>query len=298
MSLIENRLKKVITDFFSEYLPDGRNRLLIGFSGGADSLCLARLLCKYKSEFEVDPALAYLDHGIRSDEERQIERDFAVSTSRELGVSLYSHSIKAGELEKRACEEGKSLEDSAREARYGFFDRVLEREGYDFIALGHHRDDNMETLIMRFFQGAGPSGLGGIKPVRGKYIRPFLSIPKKDITGCLQEQGRDWLTDSTNRKNIYLRNGIRNRIVPVVTDVFPGYPGALENLSRRNTEISEFIDNETLRRLRWKKEPAESTYSIESGTFFGEARLLVINSLYGLYNLTFPEKKTDTREIL
>ncbi|MBI9102787.1 MAG: tRNA lysidine(34) synthetase TilS [Spirochaetales bacterium] len=294
MSLTENRLNKEILNFFSSLPRKDNAKVLIGFSGGADSLSLAILLWENRKKLKIEPVLAYLDHGIRAAEELETEGIFARSFAEKLGIKLFRGEIAAGVLKERARSEGRSLEEVARLSRYDFFKGLMDKKGFDLLALGHHQDDQMETLIMRFFQGGSAAGLSGIKAVRGNIIRPLLAVEKRTLIKFLEERGDVWITDPSNLDEDFLRNRIRNNLMPAIEAVFPGYRRSLSSLSDKMASTAAFIEAEQKSRVQWravKGVDQNTTWSLDSEVFFNTPRTLVIESLFNLYNLTFPERK-------
>ena len=262
--------------------------MLVGFSGGADSLCLLLIINELRGELDLRLGAAYLDHGLRADGERSEEGGFVRGIARRLSLPLHTEVLPPGSLLEEAQTYGLSLEEAARNSRYTFFNRVLSEKQYDYLLLGHHEDDQIETQIMRFFQGAGIGGLAGMKAVNGNILRPILSLPKAEIIEYLKKKGERWITDSSNIKNDFLRNKIRNEFIREVGTIFPGYRKALLNINNKMRSADRFITGETESRLAWVEEP--HGFSLESDLFFSTPKFLILQSLYTLYNKTCPAR--------
>lgn len=190
----------------------------IAVSGGADSLSLLVALSK---KFSSDAlAVITVDHGIRSPEESGGDADFVKDVCKKLCVQCETYSIANGEIAEVAKESGKSIEETARKFRYSAFDSFIEKKNLCALCIAHNLNDQTETLLMRFLNGSGAEGLFGIQN-RNKIIRPLLNVERNEIEAYLSENGYEWRTDSTNSENDYLRNRIRNLLVPVLNEKFP-----------------------------------------------------------------------------
>ena len=189
-----------------------KNGVLVGLSGGADSVMLLSFLVKYRRDTEHFPILAvHINHGIRG-EEAERDEHFARELSKTLGIEFQSKSIDVPSM-AREC--GSGLEEAARNARYEAFSRIIsERDDLGCIAVAHNATDNLETVVLNMMRGAGINGMSGIKPVRDNVIRPLIYIPKADILSVLEQNNIPYVTDSTNLSSEYTRNYVRNEILP------------------------------------------------------------------------------------
>lgn len=192
------------------FLPGAR--LLVAVSGGPDSVALLSLLTELAPSWGLSLAAIHVNHGLRGEESEEDAR-FAARLCRDLGIELRSARLS---LEPpRAGRRRSSLQERARDARYA----VLLAEGrtlaVDRIALGHQADDQAETLLMWMLRGAGTTGLAGIPPIRdGLFIRPLLGISREQILEYLRARGVPYRNDSSNAKPVYLRNRIRQDLLP------------------------------------------------------------------------------------
>ena len=215
--------------------------VLVGLSGGADSVMLLHLLSEYKRT--VCPAFSILavhvNHGIRGDE---ADRDecFAGELAASLGVEFISRRIDVPSL---ATECGKSLEEAARDARYAIFaDIILGRDDISTIALGHNATDNLETVIFNMMRGAGSRGIAGIPPTRDNLVRPMIYIKKADITEALDSADISYVTDSTNSDVAYTRNYIRHEIIPALSKLTDSPEVSARRLSQNIRVDDEYIN--------------------------------------------------------
>lgn len=202
-----------------ELLPGG-SRVLIGLSGGSDSVALTCLLLDLSrhGSFEV-AGCAHLNHELRetAGRDEQFCRDFAARA----GLSIQ---IERGGVKSCAVAHALSIEEAARRIRYAFLNRAAIEAGADRIAVGHTRDDQAETFLMKLVRGAGPSGLGGIYPRRGAVIRPLLEVSRVDLRAWLRARSQPWVEDETNLDLENPRNRIRLKVLPELTRVLGGDP--------------------------------------------------------------------------
>jgi tRNA(Ile)-lysidine synthase len=199
-------------------------RLLLGVSGGPDSVCLLLILHDLQKDYDLHLEVAHLQHGIRGEEAADDAR-FVGALAEQLGLIFHLREINLPELRRRA---GKgNLEALAREQRYKFFAEIAQRRGLTKIATAHTEDDQAETMLMWLLRGAGRKGLGGMSPVhafndsrRGldqgeaQIIRPFLKVSKSEILNYLHERQIAYRVDSTNDDGKLLRNWIRLELLP------------------------------------------------------------------------------------
>ncbi|HSB51881.1 MAG TPA: tRNA lysidine(34) synthetase TilS, partial [Dissulfurispiraceae bacterium] len=228
--------------------------VLIGLSGGADSVCLLSLLDTLRPEFQISLHAAYIDHRMRP-----IETPSEIAFCRGLcdsrGVPFTTREVDVLEYVRR---EGLNKQEAARELRYRAFDDMAGDLGTTKLAMGHTADDQVETILMRLFRGTGPSGLAGIPPKRGHVIRPLIETERKDIEVFLDSEGISFITDSSNLRDDYLRNRIRHRILPLITTVSREAPANIvrtAEIFRDEERYFEIQVTKTLMRLISRKNP-------------------------------------------
>ncbi len=225
MSLVEK-----VSETIRKYsMLSGGETVLVGLSGGPDSVCLISILHALAPEMELRLRAVYVDHGLRP-EETPAEIEFASDLCLKLDVPFGVKQISPGPYAK---EQGLSLQDAARTMRYEALEEAADESAAHRIALGHHLDDQVETFFMHILRGSGPRGLSGIPPVRGKIIRPLIETERKEIEAFLDGEGISYVVDHTNLKHDYLRNRLRAIIMPVLKEVNPGIADTIA----RTTEI-------------------------------------------------------------
>ena len=216
------------------------HRVLIGVSGGPDSMSLTQALTGLKKDLDIRIGLAHLNHMLRGTH-ALADETFVREFAREHNLALVVETKNVAELAKkqRLC-----VEEAGRNARYDFFTRVACEKGFHRIALGHNRDDNIEQVLMNLVRGAGPRGLRGIPPVRQKkFIRPLIRMPRTDILGFLDRINQGYVVDASNEDTSYLRNRIRHCLIPFLEKEFnPDIKAGLARLSGIVGQEDDFLD--------------------------------------------------------
>ncbi|MBP5547301.1 MAG: tRNA lysidine(34) synthetase TilS [Bacteroidales bacterium] len=213
-----------------EHLIADGQRVLLAVSGGRDSVTLCDLMHRRGTAFGV----AHCNFNLRpGDCDR--DEDFVRDMARHYGVSFYPAHFNTTEY---ANNKGLSIEEAARNLRYGFFEEVRQSEGYDLIATAHHRDDSIETFFINLLRGTGIAGLHGIMPCNGNIIRPLLPFGRKDIDRYVSERGLRFVEDYTNSQPLFLRNRIRLQLIPLLREMSPTFDATMqENIEHlRSTE--------------------------------------------------------------
>ncbi|KIR02444.1 tRNA(Ile)-lysidine synthetase [Lachnospiraceae bacterium TWA4] len=202
--------KKVLNDSRQWELFSG-GPVLVGVSGGADSMALVVLLFRLQEILNLDLSVLTLHHGIRGE---SADRDIEIvqNLCKKLNISCYTRYEKVLEL---ANEWKCSTEEAGRRVRYQLFDEVSSSLGSNCkIAIAHHKQDQCETILHNLFRGSGLTGLRGILPKRGKIVRPLLDVSRKEIEEYLKEYQIEFAIDETNLDSMYTRNKIRNELIP------------------------------------------------------------------------------------
>ena len=192
--------------------------MLVGLSGGSDSVALAHLLLELAEAGDVCVlGLAHLNHQLRPSAER--DEAFCRDLAERLGCRIVVEAIDV-----QSCTSPRlSIEDAARRVRYDFLERAAAATGADQIAVGHTQDDQAETVLLKLMRGAGPKGLAGIYPRRGRVIRPLLDVRRAELRSYLVSRGEAWVEDETNEELNRARNRIRHRVLPEL-DLAAGGP--------------------------------------------------------------------------
>ncbi len=213
------------------------DKLILALSGGIDSMVLADLLLKAKVEFVAAHCNFHL-RGDESDGDDWFVRKFAEKR----GIQCF---VNHFETERYAAKHGLSIEMAARDLRYGWFERLRQQLGYDKIAVAHHADDQAETFFINLLRGAGLRGLKGMQPQNGVIIRPLLWASREQIRKYAVENHIVWREDHTNVESVYLRNRIRNQLLPVFDELHlearHGLYKALEHLASENELYRELL---------------------------------------------------------
>ncbi len=212
--------------------------VLVALSGGPDSVALLHLLSRLRQSLRLSLHAVYINHQIRPRAAKKEER-FCLQLCERLDVKL---TVVRGDVPALSINGRLGLEETAREFRYATFERLSEENRFDRVALGHHADDQVETILFRLARGTGPSGLTGIPAVRGKIIRPLIDLTRDDILGYLQEHSLDWCEDNSNHSLRFRRNWIRHRLLPSLRkQLNPRVEVALLNLVETLTEEEDFL---------------------------------------------------------
>jgi len=206
------------------------DKVLIAVSGGPDSVALLYLLRDFSRELRLKLHIAHLDHCLRKGSFK--DREFVEFLSRKLKIPFTYAQINVAELAKKG-----SIEEIARNARLGFLFKVAKDIKADKIALGHTQDDQAETVLMRILRGAGLYGLSGILPQRNIagniLIRPLIEIERKEVEIFLQKRKINACRDASNFEDIYLRNKIRNKLLPLLKKEYnPNIKETLANMAQ------------------------------------------------------------------
>jgi tRNA(Ile)-lysidine synthase len=223
----EKILSKVEHTLITHRMVQTGDTVLVGVSGGPDSVALVDILLALGPKFSFKVAIAHLNHCLRRDESKRDE-DFVVSLAEQLDLPLH---VERQDVRHYQKSHRLSLEEAARQVRYRFYDAIASKFGYEKIALGHHSDDNAELILMYLLRGSGPLGLSGIPPLRdAKIIRPLIDIKRSEIMDYIALRSLDCVLDSSNRDSQYLRNRVRNRLIPELKAEYN--PKLIDSLNR------------------------------------------------------------------
>lgn len=203
--------KRVLAFIIEEDLVKPGDRLILGISGGPDSIALLYVMAALQKSLGIDITAAHVDHGLRP--EAREEQDYVEMTCRRLGVGFYSCRIDVRQI---AAGEQKTLEEAGRDERYRFFREVASQTGGGLIATAHHRDDVAETVLLHLLRGSGLKGLRGILPRQGDLLRPLLCVDKEDILLYLKRENIRYYIDESNEDLRYTRNRIRHELIPLL----------------------------------------------------------------------------------
>ena len=211
MDSLEMKVWEYIREY--EMISEG-DKIVVGLSGGADSVFLFFIMLGLKERMNVEFVCVHVHHGIRG-EEADRDKRFVEELCREYGIVERTFCYKVKEIVK---ERRISEEEVGRILRYESFRKVMTELAYNKIAVAHNLGDQAETIIHHLCRGSGLDGLAGIEPVTGEIIRPLLCLDKKEIERWLTQKGKEWKVDSTNLTGDYTRNRIRGEVLPLLED--------------------------------------------------------------------------------
>lgn len=225
--------EKVLNTIKKHNLIQKGDKVVIGVSGGPDSMTLLHVLYNMKELLDIQIVVAHVNHMLReeADEETKYVREFC----KHFEIDCY---IKKVDAEKEAKGLKISTELAGREIRYTFFEEVVQKVNASKVATAHNANDNAETILMNLMRGSGISGLKGIEPIRdNKFIRPIIECNRKEIEEYCVEKKLEPKYDKTNKENIYTRNKIRNSLLPYIEREFN--PNIVEGLNRLSTIVTK-----------------------------------------------------------
>ncbi|MCW8815175.1 MAG: tRNA lysidine(34) synthetase TilS [Chlorobium sp.] len=231
--------RKFLEQLTVRKLVSRREHVLAAVSGGPDSMALLYLLCAVRSVLKVRISVAHCNFQLRG-EESELDEEFVRSECEKLGLECY---VRRFDTQKDARRLKKSIEETARIERYGFFNELVAKDGFDRVATGHHVSDNAETVLFNLIRGSSISGLKGIRSEHGHVIRPLLLMQKRDITRYIGDKEISYRVDSSNIGIEPDRNFIRNKIIPLIEERFNNkLLPSLQRLSEHAGELEEFLE--------------------------------------------------------
>lgn len=240
---MKNKIYLKIKKFIEENsLLSYNDKIVVGVSGGADSVFLLLVLSELVSEYALSLCAVHINHGIRGEEALKDE-EFTVSLVDRLGFNCYVFHKDIPALAKSLK---LTEEEAGRRYRYDCFESVRKKLLYNKIAVAHHKDDQAETVLFQMIRGSGIKGLGGMRPCNKNIIRPLLSVRRTEIEEALKAEGEVYRTDSTNADNGYARNRIRNNILPYIAKyIQPAVVERLAATSLQLRDIYEYIEKQS-----------------------------------------------------
>lgn len=213
-------------------------RIVVGVSGGADSVALLSVLNDLAPKYALKLYAAHLNHLLRR--EAGEDAAFVQKFARSLGIPAF---VGYARVSRLSCIYKLSIEEAGRRARYQFFRHVAKKVGAQRIAVGHHAGDQVETVIFNFLRGTGPAGITGIPLQNREIIRPLLGVTREEIEEFCRERGLEWRTDATNLTTEYMRNRIRVELLPYLRRFFnPRVERAVLQLAHIMSEENEFLE--------------------------------------------------------
>ena len=224
-------VKKVKEFIEKEDLFSKQDKILVALSGGADSVALTRILITLGYHCEV----AHCNFELRG-EESDRDEDFVRNFCRSLNIKC--HSIHF-ETRRYAAQQSISIEMAARELRYNWFSKICEESDCQVVAVAHHKDDSVETMLLNLIRGTGINGLLGIRPKNGNVVRPLLCASRQEVVEYLHRMNQTYVTDSTNLEDEYTRNKIRLNLLPLMEEINPSVKDGLVKTASYLNDISK-----------------------------------------------------------
>ncbi len=224
-------MKKVKEFIEKEDLFSKQDKILVALSGGADSVALTRILITLGYHCEA----AHCNFALRG-EESDRDEDFVRNFCRSLNIKC--HSIHF-ETRRYAAQQSISIEMAARELRYNWFSKICEESDCQVVAVAHHKDDSVETMLLNLIRGTGINGLLGIRPKNGNVVRPLLCASRQEVVEYLHRMNQTYVTDSTNLEDEYTRNKIRLNLLPLMEEINPSVKDGLVKTASYLNDISK-----------------------------------------------------------
>ena len=285
---METKVKQFIE---KEALFTRKDKILIGVSGGRDSIALLHVL--YRLGYDI--VVAHCNFHLRGDESNR-DSEFVTKHVQDMDVPFYTIDF---DTELYARQNKLSIEMAARELRYEWFESMLKLTGCKYIAVAHHADDVVETFLINITRGTGLHGLTGIKAKNGNIVRPFLRITRNDINDYIYDNGLDYVEDSTNSEVVYVRNKVRNIIIPALETINPSFRTStiqsIENLTRAQNfvmhydeivEHREGMDVLDIEKIRTAPEPIYVLYEVLKPYGFSAS------TVYNIFTCIFEENSS------
>ena len=237
-------MKEKVIDTIKKYkLIEKGDKIVLGVSGGPDSIAMLDILKDLRNKFEFEIYVCHLNHMIRGQDAIN-DQKYVEQYCNKNQIEFFTKNVNIIEI---ANNQKIGTEECGRNARYQFFEEILTKTNSNKIATAHNKNDNAETVLMHLLRGSGISGLKGIKPIRNnKFIKPLIECDRKEIEEYCKQKNLNPCIDKTNFENTYTRNKIRNIVIPYIKKEFN--PNIIETLSRLSEVVSsedEFLDRIT-----------------------------------------------------
>lgn len=281
-----------VRSFIKEYnMFEAGDRVVVGVSGGADSVALLKVLLLFKEELALSVFVVHIDHGIRL--EAGEDADYVKSLCEESDVPFF---LFRENIPKMAAEAKCSEEEMGRIYRYKCFRKVLVEQNACKLAVAHHMDDQAETVLFHMIRGTDLAGLGGMRPVSGDIVRPLLCLRKKEIIDWLVKQGISWREDVTNSDDSYSRNRIRVNVVPELEKVNERSVEHIAELATKINEYDAYIEKQAHEYITKYKIDSENGIGIDRKHLLEQDKILADRVLYELLTNVCGAKKDVTKD--
>jgi len=232
---------------------------LAAVSGGADSMAMLTALCEIP---ELRLYVLHVEHGLRPAQESQGDADFVRVFCKERGIKCFIKNIPPGKVADLAQRKKIGIEAAARfyrfKALYICAARLTAQVKSNIrILIAHTKDDALELSLMRILRGSGPAGLAIMPSETGDILRPLISVTREEVITYLKTKGIPWREDATNADDIFLRNRIRNRLIPLLNETFPSWKSGITAMAQTQSLTAKFITEEAKTRIKWETQPSE-----------------------------------------
>lgn len=266
-------IKKVSQFIEEKHLFGFGDKVLVALSGGADSVALLRVLLRLGYACEA----AHCNFHLRGEESVRDER-FVRALAERLGVPLH---VIHFDTNAYAASHNVSVEMAARELRYDWFAKLRQECGAKVVAVAHHRDDSVETFLLNLVRGTGINGLQGIRPVNGDVVRPLLCVSRVEILDYLSSLEQDYVTDSTNLQDEFVRNKLRLNVIPMLETINPSVSDTIAETARRLSDVAQ-VYQEAIQAAKQRVMPDGKTIDIPALCREPGAQNLLFELLYPL----------------
>ena len=266
-------IRKVSQFIEEKHLLGSGDKVLVALSGGADSVALLRVLLRLGYVCEA----AHCNFHLRGEESVRDEC-FVRALAESLGVPLH---VIHFDTNAYAASHNVSVEMAARELRYDWFAKLRQECGAKVVAVAHHRDDSVETFLLNLVRGTGINGLQGIRPVNGEVVRPLLCVSRAEILDYLSSLGQDYVTDSTNLQDEFVRNKLRLNVIPMLETINPSVSDTIAETARRLADVAQ-VYQEAIQAARQRVMPDGETIDIPALCREPGAQNLLFELLYPL----------------
>ena len=234
---MSNLIKKVQNTCFQNDLLKKGDRILLAVSGGPDSVALLNIFLSLQKKYSLELAIVHVNYNLRGTDSQKDE-ELARKLAKKNSLKIFIKNVKVAK---------KNIsENYLRNLRYDFFEKTRSKNKFNFIAVAHNADDQVETFLMRIIRGSGLSGLSAMKFKNNFIIRPLLATSRREIIEYLKKNKITYRIDKTNKQNLFLRNKIRNKLIPQLEKNFnPNIRETVLNSLYSISEDAEFLENST-----------------------------------------------------
>lgn len=288
--LVKQKVISALNDFS---MINNTDEIVVGFSGGADSVCLLHILNELKEEFSFSLSAAHVNHGLRGEEALR-DANFAFEFCKKYNVPFHLLNV---DCKAEAEKTGESFEECGRRLRYGFFESLCKSSSK--IATAHNSNDNAETVIFNLIRGTSLNGVCGIPPVRSDIIRPLIYCSRAEIEGYCSENDLQFVTDSTNLSVDYSRNKIRHLVLPVLEEINSGAVNNINSFSALARDVNSYVNKKVYEVLEQSK-ISDNSYRIEflMNQDIAIRKQCIVEAFFRYSNNSIDSKKVDAINLL